>query len=180
VHPDHVAPALLSFMDLIVVVGTEPGKTLETFARALGIAPPQVRSGELDVGALIGWWFRQGTPPFLFRSIPPQAERLRHIRKYAAGELKPERSFYFQGPDGKLNLRAHNLTMFVQLGEGVDDETWMHHLRRGDYSDWMRRCIKDEALAAAVAAVESGPNQSPRETRRRIRDLIEDRYTAPA
>jgi HAD superfamily hydrolase (TIGR01484 family) len=180
VHPDHVAPALLSLVDVIVVVGTEPGKTLETFSKALGVTPPRVAAGELDVGALIGWWYREATPPFLFRSIPPQAERRRHIRKYAAGELKPERSFYFQGPEGKLNLRAHNLTMFVQLGEGVDDETWMHHLRRGDYSDWMRRCIKDEALAAAVAAVESGPNQSPQQTRRRIRDLIEDRYTAPA
>jgi len=180
VHPDRVAPALLSAVDLIVVVGTEPGKTLETFSKALGVAPPRVRTGELDVGTLIGWWYRQATPPFLFRSIPPQAERRRHIRKYAAGELRPDRSFYFQGPEGKLNLRAHNLTMFLQLGEGVDDETWMHHLRRGDYSSWMRRCIKDEALAAAVAAVEGDPEQTPEETRRRIRELIEDRYTAPA
>jgi hypothetical protein len=180
VHPGTVAPALLSAVDLIVVVGEEPGKTLETFSEALGIAPPRVQAGGLDVGALIGWWRRQATPPFLFRSIPPQAERLRHIRKYAAGELKPERSFYFQGPEGKLNLRAHNLTMFVQLGEGVDDDTWMHHLRRGDYSAWMRRAIKDETLAAAVAAVEAGPDQTPAATRRRIRALIAERYTAPA
>ena len=180
VHPDRVAPALLSAVDLIVVVGAEPGKTLETFSKALGMAPPRVRTGELDMGALIGWWYRQATPPFLFRSIPPQAERRRHIRKYAVGELRPDRSFYFQGPEGKLNLRAHNLTMFLQLGDGVDDETWMHHLRRGDYSSWMRRCIKDDALAAAVAAVEAGPGQTPDETRRRIRELIEDRYTAPA
>jgi len=180
VHPDRVAPALLSAVDLIVVVGAEPGKTLETFSKALGMAPPRVRAGELDMGALIGWWYRQATPPFLFRSIPPQAERRRHIRKYAVGELRPDRSFYFQGPEGKLNLRAHNLTMFLQLGDGVDDETWMHHLRRGDYSSWMRRCIKDDALAAAVAAVEAGPGQTPDETRRRIRELIEDRYTAPA
>ena len=180
VHPDSVAPALLSLVDLIVVVGTEPGKTLEIFSKALGVAPPRVDTGELDVGALIGWWYRRATPPFLFRSIPPQAERRRHIRKYATGELRPDRSFYFRGPEGKLNLRAHNLMTFLQLGDGVDDQTWMHHLRRGDYSGWMRRCIKDEALAAAVAAVEAGPDQSLGDTRRRIRELIEDRYTAPA
>jgi hydroxymethylpyrimidine pyrophosphatase-like HAD family hydrolase len=180
VHPDSVAAPLLSLVDLIVVAGTEPGKTLETFSRALGIPAPRVPAEQLDVGALIGWWHRRGTAPFLFRSIPPQAERRRHIRKYATGELRPDRSFYFQGPEHKLNLRAHNLTMFMQLGEGVDDETWLHHLRRGDYSAWMRRSIKDEALAAAVAAVEAGPDQSPRTTRRRIRELIEDRYTAPA
>jgi hypothetical protein len=167
-------------VDLIVVAGTEPRKTLETFSKALGMPAPRVPAEQLDVGALIGWWHRRGEGPFLFRSIPPQAERRRHIRKYATGELRPDRSFYFQGADGKLNLRAHNLTMFVQLGEGVDDDTWMHHLRRGDYSAWMRRSIKDEALAAAVAAVEAGPDQTPQATRRRIRELIEDRYTAPA
>jgi hypothetical protein len=70
--------------------------------------------------------------------------------------------------------------MFLQLADGVDDETWLHHLRRGDYSAWMRRDIKDEALAAAVAAVEAGPDQTPGTTRKRIRALIEERYTAPA
>jgi hypothetical protein len=180
VHPDRVAPALLSAVDLIVVVGKEPEKTLETFSRALGVAPPSVATGVLEAGAAIGWWYRRGTPPFLFRSIPPQAERLRHVRKYAKGELAPDRSFYFQGPEGKLNLRAQNLTTFVQLGDGVDDETWMHHLRRGDYSRWMRKAIKDEALAASVAAIETGPEQTPAQTRQRIREVIEERYTAPA
>jgi len=180
VHPDHVAPALLSAVDLIVVVGSAPQETLATFSRTLGEASPPVDAGALEAGLAIGWWHRRGAPPFLFRSIPPQAERLRHVRKYASGELGPDRSFYFQGPEAKLNLRAQNLTMFVQLAEGVDDDTWMHHLKRGDYSRWMRVAIKDEALAAAVAAVEAGPGQSPEASRRRIRELIEERYTAPA
>jgi hypothetical protein len=179
VHPHHVETALLSAVDLIVVVGNEPDRTFETFSRALGVTPPPVGPGSLEAGAAIGWWYRRDTPLFHFQSIPPQAERLRHIRKYASGELRPDRSFYFQGPEGKLNLRAHNLTVFLQLGDGVDDETWMHHLRRGDYSRWMRESIKDGALAAAVAAIEAGPEQTPGGTRRRIRELIEERYTAP-
>jgi hypothetical protein len=39
-------------------------------------------------------------------------------------------SFYFRGPDDKLKLRAQNLAVFVQLAEGVDDETWLFHLRQ--------------------------------------------------
>jgi HAD superfamily hydrolase (TIGR01484 family) len=180
VHPDHVAPALLSAVDVIVVVGSAPQDTLATFSRTLGKAAPPVDGGALEAGMAVGWWHRLGTPPFLFRSVPPRAERRRHVRKYASGELGPDRSFYFQGPEAKLNLRAQNLTMFLQIGEGVDDETWIHHLKRGDYSRWMREAIKDEALAAAVAAVEASPEPGAAASRRRIRELIEERYTAPA
>ncbi len=35
---------------------------------------------------------------------PPSAEQRRHTRKYAVGQLPPDRSFYFRGPEGKLNL----------------------------------------------------------------------------
>jgi hypothetical protein len=80
---------------------------------------------------------------------PSRTQRRRHRRKYAEGEIEPERSFYFRGPEGTLNLRAQNLLLFQQLAEGVDDATWLHHLRRGDYSRWFRDAIKDEALAQA-------------------------------
>src|SRR5512147_922046 len=69
--------------------------------------------------------------------------RRRHIRKYAEGQLGEDKSFYFRGPDNRLNLRAQNLNMFVQIAEGVDDATWLHHLRAGDYSRWLRDAIKD-------------------------------------
>ena len=45
--------------------------------------------------------------------------------------------------------------MFLQVAEGVDDATWLHHLRAGDYSRWFQDDIKDEDLADDVAAVES-------------------------
>jgi hypothetical protein len=70
--------------------------------------------------------------------------------------------------------------MFVQIGDGVDDETWVYHQRKGHYSRWIRDVIKDDDLAAEVAAVEEDRKASPRESRRRIRDAIEQRYAAPA
>ena len=33
------------------------------------------------------------------RAASPKAERRRHIRKYATGELDPDRSFFFRGPE---------------------------------------------------------------------------------
>ena len=53
-----------------------------------------------------------------------------------------------------MNLRAQNLNLFLQLGDGVDDATWLHHLRRGDYSRWFRDVIRDEELAAEASRVE--------------------------
>jgi hypothetical protein len=31
--------------------------------------------------------------------------------------------------------------MFVQLADGVDDDTWEYHRRRGDYSQWIGNSI---------------------------------------
>jgi hypothetical protein len=101
------------------------------------------------------------------------------VRKYAAGELGPDKSFYFRGPEEKLNLRAQNLQMFLQVADGVDDGTWLHHLRQGDYSRWFRGAIKDPELAEEAARIEADPAADAAASRGRLRDAIEQRYTAP-
>jgi hypothetical protein len=111
---------------------------------------------------------------------PGRAERRRHLRKYAEGELPEDRSFYFRGPENKLNLRAHNLILFMDLADGVDDETWLFHLRQGEISQWLRRAIKDETLAAQAAAIERNQQLDANAARRRMRELIEATYTLPA
>ena len=95
-------------------------------------------------------------------------------------ELGEDASFYFRGPEGRLSLRAQNLNLFLQIADGVDDRTWLHHLRVGDYSRWLGDAIKDDELAAEVAQVESDNALEARESRARIRDAITRRYTAPA
>jgi hypothetical protein len=102
----------------------------------------------------------------------------RHKRKYAQGELEEARVFYFRGPGDRLNLRAQNMTAFVQIAKGVDDDTWLLHLRRGDYSRWLREAIKDNALAEEATTVEQDQSLSPAESRSRIAQAIAERYTA--
>ncbi len=124
--------------------------------------------------------------PSALRAFPPRSDHKRHVRKYAEGELGPDVSFYFRGPDGRLNLRAQNLSLFLQVGEGVDDDTWLHHLRQGDYSRWISKALKDADLARDVATVEAEAEAkdtaglSAGESRARIRAAIEARYTASA
>jgi hypothetical protein len=91
----------------------------------------------------------------------PRQHLRRHTRKYAEGDLGEDLSFYFRGPDGGLNLRAQNLLLFLQIAEGVDDATWLHHLRAGDYSRWLAVSIKDPELASEVAVIEENEALTP-------------------
>ena len=111
---------------------------------------------------------------------PSTVERRRHRRKYAEGELPPDRSFYFKGPADALNLRAQNLILFMQIGEGVDDATWTHHLQNHHYSAWIRECIKDDALADAVREIEDQDPLPASDSRQLVRVAIEKQYTLPA
>jgi hypothetical protein len=70
--------------------------------------------------------------------------------------------------------------MFLQIAEGIDDETWMYHLKRGDYSSWFRECIKDVALASEVRHIEQMDPATPAKTREAIRAVVERDYTLPA
>ncbi len=179
VHPDHVSPFILSFIDVLIAIGELPEQTIQTFSEALNQNPPSVPISKLKPGEAIAWWRRSEPEPFEFRSIPPRAERRRHIRKYAEGELGPDRCFFFRGPEGKLNLRAQNLMVFMQLADGVDDDTWTHHLRRGDYSRWFLEAIKDENLAIDVKMIEEMADISPQESRDLIKAKIQEYYTGP-
>ena len=127
---------------------------------------------ELRDGEVLAWSKGKAEP---LRLVPGKAQLRRHRRKYAAGNLAGE-AFVFRGPQGKLKLRAQNLGIFLQMAEGVDDETWMHHLGQRDYSKWFRTVIKDDGLAADAEQIEGNGGL---ESRKRIRDAIEKRYTLP-
>jgi hypothetical protein len=133
--------------------------------------PPLAR-GEAMLVPLDG----SGTPPVRFRVAPREVEHRRHLRKYTEGELPADRSFYFRGPEEKLNLRAANLVRFVELADGVDEATWTHHLRSGDYSRWLRQMIKDPDLADEVAAIERDRALNAGDSRRRVLDALRTRY----
>ncbi len=180
VHPHLVSPDVLAPVDTVIAVGDGPEATLGQFCEALRIDPPPAAPGKPQPGEVTVWLRTSGEAPSRLRMVPSQGERRRHSRKYAEGELPPDRSFYFRGPEGKLNLRAQNLFLFLQMAEGVDDDTWMHHLHQGDYSRWFRERIKNEALATEAARVEGLKNISAAESRKLIKAAIEQHYTLPA
>lgn len=177
VHPDHVAPAVLSLLDAIIAVGPSPQRTIQKFAEAIGKTFIWPDGLDYEKGKAV-IWFAGDEPPFSVEIIPGTAERIRHHRKYAEGNMR-YRSFFFRGPDNRHNLRAQNLTIFSQIADGIDEKTWLFHLRRGDYSHWFRRAVKDRYLADQAEQIERRRDLSPGDTRKLIRGLIEARYTLP-
>jgi len=181
VHPDLIAPKALCDVRTLVVVGKNPEAAFRDLGRACNVPIPEIGASDLKPGQALVWHVASGTqPPARINIAPSFTERRRHTRKYAEGELPPDRSFYFRGPEQKLNLRARNLIQFLQLAEGVDDGTWMHHLRAGDYSEWVQNAIKDGGLAESIRRVEQDQQLSAAESRERVKEAVEAQYTLPA
>ena len=178
VHPEHVARAALDQVAVIMGIG-KPNEVFHSFAEMFHMSAPRCEKAELAAGEAMVWFRKDGHSSIHLKTVLSTNERLRHARNYAEGELSPQQSFYFRGRQSKLNLRAQNLRTFVQLAEGVDDETWIYHLRRHDYSEWFTSMIKDPELGKQASRIEEDSSASPQETRRRIKEIIDIRYTAP-
>jgi hydroxymethylpyrimidine pyrophosphatase-like HAD family hydrolase len=179
VHPDAVATDALGLVSAVIALGPQADEVIRVFCRETGLQPPEGLVAPDDDRVLF-WRPKSGEAAKLIKAEKPRQSRKRHTRKYAEGQLDEAGSFYFRGPDDAMKLRAHNLMMFVQIAEGIDDKTWQHHLRKGDYSDWFRRQIRDDALADETAEVEADQALSAEESRERIVGAVRRRYTAPA
>jgi hydroxymethylpyrimidine pyrophosphatase-like HAD family hydrolase len=168
--------AVLRGIDLFVAIGDDPVKHLRQYCALLSEPEPEL-APPLDQQAhrAIAWWRPDGKPAWLKRPAAPE-DHQRHRYGYLDGDMSPEDRFYFRGPDGKLNLAAQNLRMFIQLGEGVDDKTWQYHLRKGDYAHWFRGVLKDEDLAKLADNLGRNGKSSSAESRQQLFDLIRKKY----
>ncbi|MGE3317033.1 MAG: HAD-IIB family hydrolase [Planctomycetaceae bacterium] len=178
VHPNHIAPDVAKLVDAFIAVGPSPEATVRKFADSIGRPLDWPRGLSNQAGSAVIWFPKTSEAPFPIEIIPGSAERIRHHRKYAEGNMR-DRGFFFRGPDNRQNLKAQNLAVFAQMADGIDESTWLFHLRRGDYSRWFRDSVKDNSLADEAERIEKREDLLPEETRRLIRSLIESRYTLP-
>jgi hypothetical protein len=168
---------VLGAVQSMIGVGKEPHEAISRFCAARGEKEPPELDIDREAGEAYYWQDGHAQVVTIAR---PKGERRRHLRKYAEGELGEDKSFYFRGPENKLKLRAHNLIMFLQMAEGVDDDTWMHHLRAGDYGRWFEEAIKDPELAEEARQVEANKRIDAATSRQQIAEMVTRRYTAPA
>ncbi len=178
VRPDHLAAKILAMIDVVIAVGPFPEKTMKRFSGATGCSLLWPNGLSHKTGQAVVWFPETGKPPSPMGIMPPKGDRIRHRRKYAEGNMRYH-SFYFRGPENRHNLKAHNLAIFSQIAEGIDEETWFFHLRRRDYSTWFREAVKDPYLAEQASRIELQFPFNSKESRELIRALIDARYTLP-
>ena len=175
VRPEALSPRTLDCIDRMLAVGEDAGAALAMFAQAHDLPEPVCEKAVAQGQVLT--WALDDAPPRHFQIIACKTAQRRHVRKYAEGKLGDDKSFFFRGLEGKLNLRATNLQMFLEMADGVDEETWEWHRARGDFSAWMEDCIKDRELADEVRKAEQGEAAAARLA---VREAVERRYTLSA
>lgn len=179
VHPEHISAMVLRRINTAIVVGREPEKLIYEIAVIAQVDIADLQFGDLQRGEALLWFLDEHRISKVMME-PSRGEHYRHRRKYAEGQLEPDRAFHFRGAEGKLDLRAHNLNTFVQIADGIDADTWLFHLKRGDYSNWLRYALKDPEFADQIAQMEKDEWLPDRESRERIKNAIVRKYTAPA
>lgn len=166
--------SVLKSINLFVAMAQDPAKYLAEFGKAIEMAPPAIPPRPGDDWAFA--WRPHPREAFWFHLPYAAGEHKRHRHQYYDGDMEPPDQFRFRGPEGKLNLAAGNLKLFVKLAEGIDDDTWLHHLRRGDYAEWFREKIQDSDLAALAERLKNEQDLPAAESRERIAELIRKLY----
>lgn len=178
VHPDLVSRDVLAGVDTVMALGPEADKVVESFCAAVGedVSAAEIETvvakitlgifARMTLAFLPGTFDRDRPCGFGCRPVPIQDLVLR----WRHDALR----------HGALNLKAQNLMMFLQIAEGIDDRTWEHHLRAGDYSAWFSNQVKDKGLAEEAAVIEDDDSLDPNRSRAAIAEAIHRRYTAPA
>jgi hydroxymethylpyrimidine pyrophosphatase-like HAD family hydrolase/energy-coupling factor transporter ATP-binding protein EcfA2 len=175
--PDLVNHDFLKRINTTITMGDLPGQTMAEFAALTNTEIKVKKDIFIEKGEVLVWQKILNDTVVVTCSIPGHLLQ-RHKRKYATGDMGYN-SFYFRGPESKLNLKANNLHAFIQMGSGVDDETWLYHLKRNDYINWFRKSVKDEPLAEGAEKIIS-KDLNAGKSRHEIFKLIQERYTSTA
>lgn len=177
---DQLPETVLELTDLVVAIGDDPRDKLAEFCKLLNEPMPQVPPPvDGKTHHALAWWRGKSDPAWFVR-LPSKIEHQRHRHGYLDGDMDEEHRFYFRGPKGELNLPAQNLRMFMQLGEGVDDDTWLYHLRKGHYDRWFRDVIQDDDLAEWTVSLRNNGIASAAKSREQLFDYIRQKYEQQA
>lgn len=171
-----ISDVVLQNVDWIISIADDPSAAIAECCQRMGESAPTILPAEDHaIHRALSW--RRGAPTASwFSRLPPRSDGQRHQHSNYEGELDESLQFVFRGPELKLNLPTPNLKQFVKTANGVDDETWTFHLRRHDFSVWMREVVKDWKLSEEVEDVERTQGLSPKRSRELIIHHIEKRF----
>ena len=178
VHPDQMSTEALAGVDTVLAIGDAAEEVITASARRSASIRPRRRSA-LPGGARCcsgtaprarrAWCSptgpassSSGTRANMPRASSARTKASTSVARRRAEPTRPE----------PIGVPAD--------GRGRRRRTWLHHLKRGDYSRWFREAIKDDDLAEEAEQAERADAESASVSRAIIREAVTSRYTAPA
>ena len=134
-NPRHLSPSALGAVRTVITVGPSAPQLLEDFCTTVlqDRAAADAARARGRHGAGVGSVHRGAAPAGDRRqsqaslSAKPSGCISGTPENMPREQLGEDKSFYFRGAAGALKLRAFNLATFLQLAQGVDDDTWLFH-----------------------------------------------------
>jgi hypothetical protein len=167
----HIRESVLNATDVFLFARTTDGDELD-FARRLAerlpadpadvaTTLPAIPQGEF----LMIRGEQAGPRTRTFVGAPRMTSHVRHLRKYADGQLPEGRRFFFRGVDGRVRATAGSLKELQDALGGVGADVLAFHAERADFSRWVLDVFADRELGRQLAKLER------RWSRREIHDL---------
>ncbi len=175
-YHDKLSPAVLEHVDWIISIAEQPEAAIAQCCEIMNEQLPEFHPPEDRRYHQALAWRRDDVRPIWFSRFAPRSGAQRHQHSYYEGEMDEDFQFVFRGPENKLSLAIGNLKDFVKAAAGIDDETWMFHLKRHDYSKWFGKIIKDDALTREIDDVERTQDLTADQSRELITNHLHDRF----
>lgn len=186
-NPSRLPHSVLAGIDIAIVIPGSPDLT--AVLRSMDCDPASFEAAEQDAsdhGAVIVIR-RTGidTPPEVtsVRVGRRRTAHVRHLHKYTAARLPPDRRFYFRdGADRPTGTPAANMAEFHREVAHCGPDVIEHHAKSRDFSRWIAFALGDLEMAATIEAVETRaeenrPDHLTIETARNdILRAVEQRY----
>ena len=133
--PQQMPRNVLSNSDLFVAWVMSPGKRLAEYCELLGVEIPElVPSADAEKYCALAWWPRKDVP-FWFRQIAASWRTTATSASVFRRRYGCRQSILFPRIQWSCLISAGNLRTFMQLAEGVDDETWLYHFAAATTQD---------------------------------------------
>lgn len=106
-----------------------------------------------------------------------QVAHVRHLHKYADGEVPVEKGFTFRGSHGELGTHVTSLRGFMQALGKTSADSFLHHAAHRDFSRWVRDVFQDRSLSHSMRKIEERSRQDTWQSARgAMRELLALRY----
>ena len=159
-QPSQLHPELLKAIESIIVTPMTNPVEVDVLAKLCGAKSAEAEwrtilaSLGIDEAAVLSRFNGSSHLPRRFTITGRRTSHVRHRAKYLEVPLPAEHAFVFTSNGRQFGPRAHTLKEFVTLQTGLPAAAVEGHVRRGDFSRWIRDVFGDEPLAVQIRQVE--------------------------